>query len=83
MLQGVSWPSMHVEVTRWIPPLERPRFISYVYFGQPYTFSHTVFFFSSAILPQKYSHCQVIEIVVINAIFGNTRKMKQDFKLSN
>ncbi|KAK7074981.1 hypothetical protein SK128_016766 [Halocaridina rubra] len=29
--QGVVYPSMHVLVARWIPPLERPRFISITY----------------------------------------------------
>nr|XP_027229922.1 sialin-like [Penaeus vannamei] len=32
--QGVSWPSMHACIARWIPPLERPRFIAVVYFGK-------------------------------------------------
>ncbi|XP_068247386.1 putative inorganic phosphate cotransporter isoform X2 [Palaemon carinicauda] len=31
MFQGVSWPSMHACITRWIPPIERPRFIAIVY----------------------------------------------------
>ncbi|XP_064105971.1 sialin-like isoform X1 [Macrobrachium nipponense] len=31
--QGVVYPSMHVLVARWIPPLERPRFISITYMG--------------------------------------------------
>ncbi|KAK8381082.1 hypothetical protein O3P69_008167 [Scylla paramamosain] len=32
MCQGVSWPSMHALIVLWIPPLERPRFIGFVYF---------------------------------------------------
>ncbi|KAK7082813.1 hypothetical protein SK128_019837 [Halocaridina rubra] len=32
-VQGASWPSMHACIARWIPPLERPRFIGTVYFG--------------------------------------------------
>ncbi|KAK3894909.1 hypothetical protein Pcinc_001357 [Petrolisthes cinctipes] len=40
--QGVSWPSMHVLVTRWIPPLERPRFFSYVYFASTFSVSITL-----------------------------------------
>ncbi|XP_064108394.1 sialin-like isoform X1 [Macrobrachium nipponense] len=32
-VQGGSWPAMHACITRWIPPLERPRFIGTVYFG--------------------------------------------------
>lgn len=31
--QGPMWPSMHALVPKWIPPLERSRFISSVYFG--------------------------------------------------
>ncbi|XP_064088730.1 sialin-like isoform X2 [Macrobrachium nipponense] len=31
MFQGVSWPSMHACISRWIPPIERPRFIAIVY----------------------------------------------------
>ncbi|XP_066953297.1 sialin-like [Macrobrachium rosenbergii] len=31
MLQGPSWPSMHACIARWIPPIERPRFIAIVY----------------------------------------------------
>ncbi|XP_068217631.1 vesicular glutamate transporter 1-like [Palaemon carinicauda] len=31
ILQGVTWPSMHACISRWIPPLERPRFIAIVY----------------------------------------------------
>ncbi|KAG0712781.1 Sialin [Chionoecetes opilio] len=31
--QGPMWPSMHALVPRWIPPLERARFISVVYFA--------------------------------------------------
>ncbi|CAL4111847.1 unnamed protein product [Meganyctiphanes norvegica] len=31
MLQGVVYPAMHSLISRWIPPLERPRFISFVY----------------------------------------------------
>ncbi|XP_069937945.1 sialin-like, partial [Cherax quadricarinatus] len=33
LIQGASWPSMHACVARWIPPLERPRFIGIVYFA--------------------------------------------------
>ncbi|XP_063597895.1 putative inorganic phosphate cotransporter [Penaeus indicus] len=33
IFQGASWPSMHACVARWIPPLERSRFIASVYFG--------------------------------------------------
>ncbi|XP_042874622.1 putative inorganic phosphate cotransporter [Penaeus japonicus] len=33
ILQGVSWPSMHACVARWIPPLERSRFVAAVYFA--------------------------------------------------
>ncbi|XP_042874625.1 putative inorganic phosphate cotransporter [Penaeus japonicus] len=33
IFQGASWPSMHACVARWIPPLERSRFIAAVYFG--------------------------------------------------
>ncbi|KAK4317784.1 hypothetical protein Pmani_011182 [Petrolisthes manimaculis] len=40
--QGVSWPSMHPLVTRWIPPLERPRFISYVYFASTFSIALTL-----------------------------------------
>ncbi|KAK7082812.1 hypothetical protein SK128_019836 [Halocaridina rubra] len=32
-LQGGSWPAMHACIARWIPPLERPRYIGVVYFG--------------------------------------------------
>ncbi|CAL4162241.1 unnamed protein product [Meganyctiphanes norvegica] len=31
MFQGVLFPAMHSLISRWIPPLERPRFISFVY----------------------------------------------------
>ncbi|XP_066953814.1 putative inorganic phosphate cotransporter [Macrobrachium rosenbergii] len=31
MFQGVSWPCMHACITRWIPPIERPRFVAIVY----------------------------------------------------
>ncbi|KAK8380405.1 hypothetical protein O3P69_016763 [Scylla paramamosain] len=31
--QGPMWPSMHALVPRWIPPLEKSRFVSCVYFG--------------------------------------------------
>ncbi|XP_045116561.1 putative inorganic phosphate cotransporter [Portunus trituberculatus] len=31
--QGPMWPSMHALVPRWIPPFERSRFVSSVYFG--------------------------------------------------
>ncbi|XP_050715464.1 sialin-like isoform X2 [Eriocheir sinensis] len=31
--QGPMWPSMHALVPRWIPPLERSRFIASVYFA--------------------------------------------------
>uniref|UniRef100_A0A0P4WDN5 Major facilitator superfamily (MFS) profile domain-containing protein n=1 Tax=Scylla olivacea TaxID=85551 RepID=A0A0P4WDN5_SCYOL len=34
MCQGVSWPSMHALIVQWTPPLERPRFIGFVYFGE-------------------------------------------------
>ncbi|KAK4312809.1 hypothetical protein Pmani_015820 [Petrolisthes manimaculis] len=33
---------MHVLVTRWIPPLERPRFFSYVYFASTFSVSITL-----------------------------------------
>ncbi|KAK3890925.1 hypothetical protein Pcinc_005092 [Petrolisthes cinctipes] len=31
--QGVTWPSMHACLAQWIPPLERPSFVAFVYFG--------------------------------------------------
>ncbi|CAL4146348.1 unnamed protein product, partial [Meganyctiphanes norvegica] len=31
IFQGVIYPSMHCLMSRWIPPLERPRFMSFVY----------------------------------------------------
>ncbi|XP_064088726.1 sialin-like isoform X2 [Macrobrachium nipponense] len=31
MFQGVSWPYMHACITRWILPIERPRFVAIVY----------------------------------------------------
>ncbi|XP_068216855.1 putative inorganic phosphate cotransporter [Palaemon carinicauda] len=42
LVQGVSWPSIHALIARWIPPLERPRFVSIVYFAA--TFSITLTF---------------------------------------
>ncbi|KAK3883291.1 hypothetical protein Pcinc_012328 [Petrolisthes cinctipes] len=32
--QGVTWPSMHACLAQWIPPLERPSFVAFVYFGK-------------------------------------------------
>ncbi|XP_066953218.1 sialin-like [Macrobrachium rosenbergii] len=29
--QGATWPSMHACISRWIPPIERPRFVAVVY----------------------------------------------------
>ncbi|XP_042874630.1 sialin-like [Penaeus japonicus] len=40
--QGVSWPSMHACIARWIPPLERPRFIAVVYFAAALSTSFTL-----------------------------------------
>lgn len=40
--QGVSWPSMHACIARWIPPLERPRFIAVVYFAAALSTSFTM-----------------------------------------
>jgi len=34
MFQGVTFPSMHAILARWIPPLERSIFSSYVYAGK-------------------------------------------------
>ncbi|ROT65206.1 hypothetical protein C7M84_016844 [Penaeus vannamei] len=31
LAQGVSYPSMHAMVARWVPPSERPRFTAFVY----------------------------------------------------
>lgn len=31
LCQGVVYPALHVMVARWIPPLERPRFMSFTY----------------------------------------------------
>ncbi|XP_071526780.1 sialin-like isoform X2 [Panulirus ornatus] len=39
---GVSWPSMHSMLTRWIPPLERPRFIAIVYFASSLSVTFTL-----------------------------------------
>ncbi|XP_047501430.1 sialin-like isoform X2 [Penaeus chinensis] len=40
--QGMSWPSMHACIARWIPPLERPRFIAFVYFAAALSTSFTM-----------------------------------------
>ncbi|XP_071526782.1 sialin-like isoform X4 [Panulirus ornatus] len=42
LTQGVSWPSMHSMLTRWIPPLERPRFIAIVYFASSLSVTFTL-----------------------------------------
>jgi sugar phosphate permease len=34
MFQGVTFPSMHVMLARWIPPSERSKFSAYVYAGK-------------------------------------------------
>lgn len=34
ILQGVTFPSMHAMLARWIPPLERSKFAAYVYAGK-------------------------------------------------
>jgi len=34
MFQGVTFPSMHAILARWIPPLERSTFSSYIYAGK-------------------------------------------------
>jgi hypothetical protein len=34
MFQGVTFPSMHVMLARWIPPSERSKFSVYVYAGK-------------------------------------------------
>ncbi|XP_064113297.1 sialin-like isoform X2 [Macrobrachium nipponense] len=31
IMQGMAWPSLHVLIVRWIPPLERGKFIAFVY----------------------------------------------------
>ncbi|XP_068237202.1 sialin-like [Palaemon carinicauda] len=31
IFQGATWPSMHACISRWIPPIERPRFVAIVY----------------------------------------------------
>ncbi|XP_076041766.1 sialin-like [Oratosquilla oratoria] len=36
IVQGVSFPSMHAMVARWIPPLERSKFIAFSYLGSTF-----------------------------------------------
>ncbi|KAG0716233.1 Sialin [Chionoecetes opilio] len=42
--QGPMWPSMHALVPRWIPPLERARFISVVYLASSLSMMLTMAF---------------------------------------
>ncbi|XP_063597616.1 sialin-like [Penaeus indicus] len=39
---GVAWPSMHALLSRWIPPLERPRFIAFAYLATTLSVTFTL-----------------------------------------
>ncbi|KAK7066420.1 hypothetical protein SK128_019270, partial [Halocaridina rubra] len=42
LISGVSWPSMHALLARWIPPLERSRFIASVYLATTLSVTFTL-----------------------------------------
>ncbi|XP_047501168.1 sialin-like [Penaeus chinensis] len=41
-IHGVAWPSMHALLSRWIPPIERPRFIAFAYLATTLSVTFTL-----------------------------------------